>query len=88
MDHGRNKLMSLRCIHVYLLDFDQPQNSQSLVQSYFGKNVSVLFDDGMLYMGIVTGKNPKTQLWVTKFEYGAEDFTTDPQNEKDYKLLD
>ena len=38
--------------------------------------------------GIITGKDPKTQLWVTKFEDGTEDFTTDPQNDKDYKLLD
>ena len=26
------------------------------------------------------GKDPKTQLWVSKFEDGTEDFTTDPQN--------
>jgi S1-C subfamily serine protease len=48
----------------------------------------VLFDDGKWYTGIITGKDPKTQLWVTKFEDGTEDFTTDPQNDKDYKLLD
>ena len=74
--------MSLRCIHDYLLDHDQPKNS------YFGRRVSVLFDDGRWYKGIITGKDPKKQLWITKFEDGTEDFTEDPQNDKDYKLLD
>ena len=69
---------SLRCILDFLLEHDQPKNTQSLVQSYFGRRVSILFDDGRWYKGIITGKDPKTQLWVTKFEDGTEDFTKDP----------
>ena len=80
--------MSLRCIHDNHLDHNQPKKAQSLVQSYFGRRVSVLFDDGKRYKGIIAGKDPETQLWVTKFEDGTEDFSKDPQNHKDYKLLD
>ena len=64
------------------------KNTQSLVQSYFGRRVSILFDDGRWYKGIITGNDPKTQLWVTKFEDGTEGFIKDPQNDKDYKRLD
>ncbi len=77
--------------HNYLLDHYQPKNTQRLVtvQSYFGRRVSVLFDDGRWYEGIIiTGKDPKTQLWVTQFKDGTEEFTKDPQNDKDHKLFD
>ena len=49
---------------------------------------SVLFDDGNWYKGVITGKDPKTQLWVTIFEDDTEDFTKDPLNDKDYELMD
>ena len=58
------------------------------MQRYFGRRVSVLFDDGKWYEGIIIGKDPKTQLWITKFEDGTEDMCKDPQNDEDYKLLD
>ena len=54
--------------------------------NYFGKRVSVLFDDGNWYTGVVTGKDT-TGCWVTKFEDGTEDTSMDPGKDKDYKLL-
>lgn len=68
----------------YNIGHDEQQNNQS----YFGRRVSVLFDDGNWYKGVITGKDPKTQLWVTIFEDGTEDFTKDPLNDKDYELMD
>ena len=56
--------------------------------NYFGKRarVSVLFDDGNWYTGVVTGKDTSGR-WVTKFEDGTEDTSMDPGKDKDYKLL-
>ena len=42
--------------------------------NYFGKRVSVLFDDGRWYSGVIIRKD-KTNQWVTKFEDGTEDST-------------
>ena len=56
--------------------------------NYFGRKVSVLFDDGKRYFGIITGKDEKRNVWVTRFEDGTEDTTADPNFDKDYRLLD
>ena len=56
--------------------------------NYFGRKVSVLFDDGKRYIGIITGKDHEKNVWVTRFEDGTEDTTPDPNLDKDYKLLD
>ena len=63
--------------HVIIIDSIFPGQTHN----YFGKSVSVLFDDGSL-----VGKD-KTNQWVTKFEDGTEDSTADPLRDKYYKLL-
>lgn len=55
--------------------------------SYFGQKVSVLFDDGNTYIGIIVRKDPETDMWVTVFE-DSEDQTADPAADSDYTLLD
>lgn len=57
-------------------------------RNYFGRKVSVLFDDGKRYLGIITGKDNRRNVWVTKFGDGTEDTTIDPSLDKDYKLID
>ena len=52
--------------------------------NYFGRKVSVLFDDGKRYIGIITGKDQKRNVWVTRFEDGTEDTTPDPNLDKDW----
>ena len=46
------------------------QSSQSTNQKqtymYFGRKGNVLFDDGNWYEGGFTGKDPKTECWVTE----------------------
>ena len=54
--------------------------------NYFGKRVSILFDDGNWYTGVVTGKDT-TGCWVTKFKDGTEDTSMDPGKDKDYNSL-
>ena len=56
--------------------------------SYFGQKVSVLFDDGNTYIGIIVRKDTETDMWVTVFEDGEEDQTADPAADRDYTLLD
>ena len=62
-----------------------PQSSQNTnrKQTYmhFGRKVNVLFADGKWYEGEFTGKDPKTEYWLT------EDSIEDPQCDKEYKLL-
>ena len=48
---------------------------------HFGRKVNVLFADGKWYEGEFTGKDPKTEYWLT------EDSIEDPQCDKEYKLL-
>ena len=46
--------------------------------SYFGRNVKALFDDGKEYRGVICGRDPQTEEWVTRFEDGTEDKVADP----------
>ena len=39
---------------------------------------SFKFDNGKWYEGVITGKDPKTEYWVTEFEDCTEDLTEDP----------
>ena len=50
--------------------------------------MSVLFDDGNTYIGIIVRKDTETDMWVTVFEDGEEDQTPDPAADSDYTLLD
>ena len=62
-------------------------NSQSGKRtSYFGTKVSVAFDDGKEYPGVIVGRNENGQ-WITRFEDGTEDTCADPSNDIDYKIL-
>ena len=55
--------------------------------SYFGQRVRVQFDDGKDYLGVIVGKKPQTQQWITKFEDGTEDEVADPATDGDYTLV-
>ena len=45
------------------------------------------FDDGQEYLGVIIGKDVRTQKWITKFEDGTEDKVSDPAADEDYTLL-
>ncbi len=49
-----------------------------------GRRVSVLFDDGNKYTGVIIGKVPQTSQWITRFEDGTEDTVDDPAIDEDY----
>jgi len=52
--------------------------------NYFGRRVSVLFDDGKEYVGVIIGKDSKSSEWITWFEDGVEDKCLDPAIDDDY----
>lgn len=54
-------------------------------RNYFGRKVSVLFDDGNR---IVAGRDETRNGWITKFEDGTENIMIDPSVDKDYKVID
>jgi len=60
---------------------------QSSNYNYFGRRVSVLFDDGKKYVGVIIGKDPKGGKWITRFEDGSEDKCDDPAVDDDYTLI-
>ena len=45
--------------------------------NYFGKRVSVLFDDRKKYVGVIISKGLKSGQWITHFEDGSEDKCAD-----------
>ena len=53
----------------------------------FGQRVKVLFDDGKEYLGVICGRDPQTEEWITRFEDGTEDKVTDPVTDEDYTLV-
>lgn len=59
----------------------------TMEKSYFGRRVSVLFDDGNKYTGVIIGKDPQTSQWITRFEDGTEDRVNDPATDKDYTSM-
>jgi len=40
---------------------------------YFGRRVSVLFDDWKKYVGVIIGNDLKSGKWITHIEDGSED---------------
>jgi len=48
--------------------------------------VSVLFDAGRKYDGVIIGKDLESGKWITRFEDGSEDKCDDPADD-DYTLI-
>ena len=67
-------------------DISKPKKSKQST-NYFGRRVSVLFDDGKEYLGVIIGKDPKSGQWITRFEDGVEDKCADPSADDDYTLI-
>ena len=50
--------------------------------------MKVLFDDGQHYLGIIVRKDKEQDKWVTVFEDGTEDFSSDPATDEDYTFIE
>ena len=66
-------LLDWTLTYVQLYNHSQTTPTLRAETSYFGKIVSVLFDNDKWYMGVITGRDTMTGHWVTKFEDGTED---------------
>ena len=45
-------------------------------KSLFGQFIKVLYD-GKEYLGVICGRDPQTEEWITRFEDVTEDKVTD-----------
>ena len=55
--------------------------------NYFGRMVSVFFDDGKKYVGAIVGKDLKSGKWITCFEDGSKDKCDNPAVDDEYTLI-
>jgi len=55
--------------------------------NYFGRRVSLIFDDRKKYVGVIIGKDLKSGQWITCFEDDSEDKFADPAVDDDYILI-
>ena len=56
-------------------------------KALFSQRVKVIFDDGKEYLGVICGRDPQTEEWITRFEVGTEDKVTDPVTDEEYTLF-